>query len=220
MSMIFWVLGITQDQIAALRAAPTLASDITIIAQNNGQQLRREVMMKKLPPEKRAEAEARFQALETAPLFLDARAKLVQARKRLGSTGPVGPALDLEKSWHILHYVLTGDVGPTGLPGDALLTGEDLGEDITGYGPPRVHDPKATHDFADFLVRRDIEDLQVHINYHDMMRLGVYGIPMGQGSETEFEGELRNEITSNFPKLRDYVAMTAEKQNGLLMWLT
>jgi hypothetical protein len=46
--------------------------------------------------------------------------------------------LDLHKHWHILHFALTGSVEEVpGPAGDALLGGEELGEDL-GYGPLRV----------------------------------------------------------------------------------
>jgi hypothetical protein len=41
-----------------------------------------------------------------------------------------------------------------------------------------------------------------------------------KGSEPEFESELRAEVAAYFPRLRDYVAKMAEKQYGLLIWLS
>jgi hypothetical protein len=48
------------------------------------------------------------------------------------------PELDLDKSWHAIHYLLTGtaweiDDGA----GAAILGGEEIGED-GGYGPARL----------------------------------------------------------------------------------
>lgn len=46
--------------------------------------------------------------------------------------------LDLHKHWQILHFALTGQVeGGEGPAADAVLGGEEIGEDV-GYGPVRV----------------------------------------------------------------------------------
>ena len=139
---------------------------------------------------------------------------------RIAGLGKIEAPLDLDKSWHILHYTFTGDIGPVGSPGDALMAGEDLGSDISGYGPPRLLDPDGTKRFAEFLQRLDLETLQNRANREAMMAAGVYALPMGPGAETEFEIGVRREISSYFPLLRDYVLEAARKGNGLFMWLT
>ena len=49
--------------------------------------------------------------------------------------------LDIDKSWHAIHYVLNGSTwdgeGPLAF---AVLGGEEIGEDV-GYGPARYLDP-------------------------------------------------------------------------------
>jgi hypothetical protein len=149
----------------------------------------------------------------------EARARNAEARARLERIGPFQQALDLEKSWHILHYLFTGHIDAAKAPGDALLTGEELGEDL-GYGAPRLHDEKETRDFARFLQTLDVTRLQERVNFRAMLRAGVYSMPMGSGSDGEYEGEFRAEVASYFPRLRDYVAKAAEKQDGLLIWLS
>jgi Domain of unknown function (DUF1877) len=68
---------------------------------------------------------------------------------------PCCPAIPLElgKSWHMLHYLFTGHVDASAAPGNALLAGARLGEDL-GFGPPRLHDERETRDFARFLEPR------------------------------------------------------------------
>ena len=51
-----------------------------------------------------------------------------------------------------------------------------------------------------------------------MQKWGQSGLR--RGSEREFESELRAEVAAYFPRLRDYVAKMAEKQYGLLIWLS
>lgn len=219
MSMIGWVLGVSPAQIEALRAEPTLAGDMSMIAAHDRMEIRSRKMMARLPPHKQAEAEARFRERETAPYFKDAQAEWAKARERLATVGPLEPALDLEKSWHVLHYLLTENIGPTAPPADLLLTGEELGGDV-GYGPVRLHDASATRAFADFLEGLDAPTLVGRVNIDELQQAGVYGIPMGPSPKAEFQRELQAEAESFLPQLRDYVAAMAEKQNGLLVWLS
>ncbi len=220
MSMICWVQSVSQPQIAALRATPSLASDLVWVAQHDGMNTRREEMLKRLPPEKRQAAEARYKAaLELMPKRDEFDAQIFGARARLAGLGDLEPAFDLQKSWHILHYLFTGDVGPVGSPGDGLMAGEDLGEDV-GYGPPRLLDVDGTRSFAQFLEALDAAELAARVKYQEMLRAGLYSMPMGGGTEAEFEIGLRDEVESYFPRLRAYIVGVAAKRGGLLIWIS
>ena len=219
MGMIFGLVGVTHDQAETLRADPVLANDLVTVAQEEGHDAHHKAFLERLPLEKRQQAEERRAAIENSPQHQEYRKLVDEARSKLSRLGALESALNLEKSWHILHYAFTGDVGPVGSPGDALLSGEGVGDDM-GYGPPRLFDSKSTQAFADFLARHTVEELNARLNYSAMMAAGVYGLPMGQGLEAEFEEGIRREVASYFPQLRDYVATMASKGNGLLMWLT
>ena len=172
MSMLCYVLGLTPDQVKALRAAPDLAVEVAMAAMG------------------------------------------------VGDASPVGPlqeALDLQKSWHILHYLFTGSIDDTRSPGAGLLSGEELGEDI-GYGPARLHDQKRAAEFARFLESHDVATLLARMNVAEMASIGIYGMPRGPGSDDD--RGLREEVGYYFPQLRDYVVQAAQKQGGLLTWLS
>jgi Domain of unknown function (DUF1877) len=220
MSMICYVLGLSPPQIRMLRSTPSLASDVAVVAQRD-QRAHREAARNRLSPEGSSAAEAQYRAMiETMPGRKEAEAQIAEARERLAGIGPFEQALDLQKSWHILHYLFTGTVYDSGAPGDALVTGEDWGEDLAGYGPARLHDEAATRDFGRFLATLELERLQARMNYQEMMRVGVYGMPMGPGTDSDYEGELRAEVASYFPALRDYIAKMSEQGYGLLLWLS
>jgi len=76
----------------------------------------------------------------------------------------------------MLHYLMTGNVFPVGSPGDLLLTGEDVGEDL-GYGPARLHSESATQAFSRFLDAQDVARLQEVVDLKDMSDARVYGVP-------------------------------------------
>src|SRR5258708_15366177 len=138
------------------------------------------------------------------PAAKGAHARIAQAREQVTALGIVEQALRLEKSWHILHYLFTEHVGPSSAPGDLLLTGEDIGEDV-GYGPARLHGEAATRDFSHFLDIQDLARLQARVNFNEMSRLGLYPLRIRAGSDVENENELlRNEVAFYFPLLRNY----------------
>jgi hypothetical protein len=152
MSMICWVQGLSPAQIAALRAAPSLVGDLAF-------QVRLDRITSGMSPEKKQAHEAQLLgSMEAAPGAQQMRARMAVARTRLAEIGPFEQVLCLEKSWHILHYLFTGHIDPSNAPGDALLTGEDLGEDV-GYGPARLHDQRGTRDFGRFLETLDLARL-------------------------------------------------------------
>jgi hypothetical protein len=220
MSMICWVLGLSSTQIGALRAKPSLASDLARVTENDQMRARLDEAIKRMPPERRAAFEAQYRnSIEATPGAREAQMRISEARGRLAGIGPCEQALNLEKSWHMLHYLATGHTDVSNAPGDALLTGEPLGEDA-GYGPARLHDVTATRQFGRFLETLDLVQLQARVNYREMTRLGVYSMPMGPGSDAEHERELRTEVAHYFPLLRDYVANMSEKQGGLLIWVS
>lgn len=212
MSMICGLLGLSPAQIAALRATPALAGDVAFSTAMSRMLSR----MSQMPPEARQAAEAQSRAAMEQALGPERTAQLAAARERLG---PFEEALSLEKSWHMLHYLFTGHVYDAPAPGNALVAGEDIGDDM-GYGPARLHEPKATQEFASFLQTQDVSQLQERVNYREMASLQIYSMPMGRGTDAQFEAELRQEVGLYFPQLRDYVVKMAEKQYGLLIWMS
>jgi hypothetical protein len=219
MSMICYLLGLSPAQIGALRATPSLTSDLTRVAEHDEARVRRDERTKRMSPEQRSASEARYREFQATPAVREALVRIAEARARLAGIGPFESALDLEKSWHMLHYLFTGHVDDSNAPGNALLTGESIGDDV-GYGPARLHDETATREFGRFLETVDVARLQARVNLREMTRLRVYAMPMGPGSDAEYESELRAEIAHYVPLLRDYVARMSEKRNGLLTWVS
>src|SRR5262245_36837129 len=70
------------------------------------------------------------------------------------------PELDLDKSWHGIHYLLTGTAWEIGEgAGAAILGGDEVGED-GGYGPARLVRPEAVRAVAAALSALDVETLR------------------------------------------------------------
>lgn len=74
------------------------------------------------------------------------------------------PELDLDKSWHGIHYLLTGTDWQIGEgAGAAVLGGDELGQD-GGYGPPRLLGPDTVRAIAAALDALDVEALRARFD--------------------------------------------------------
>jgi Domain of unknown function (DUF1877) len=217
MSMICNLLGLTPAQIAALQAEPSLAAKVVTAVQDAHLSGLRAEMLSRMPPE-RKQFEAKQAEFEASSAMRSFKAKTEEARNLVATIGPFEEPLSLEKSWHMLHYLFTGHIGPANAPGDLLMTGDVIGEDLA-YGPARLHGSARTRQFSEFLEEQDLARLQARINIEEMKHARVYAMPIGRGSAAEHEGELRNEIGLFFPRLRDHVRAMSGKGNGLLIWV-
>lgn len=153
MSIICWIMGVTPTQITTLRATPLRVRSLVNAAQDEDFKIRFDELTKRMSPAQMK----KFEENQVPPLA-DA-----EARAQVASLGALEPAITLEKSWYMLHYLFTGHVGLGNAPGDFLLTGEELGEDL-GYGPARLHTEMAARDFRHFLDRQEVERLQGRID--------------------------------------------------------
>lgn len=162
------------------------------------------------------ELERRFVAREgVAALSLAAREMLAAPLISGASAEARTPALDLGKSWRMLHF-LFADEGLAGESAAAALLagGREVGEDL-GCGPARLLSAGETAGFARFLNRLDLDALSRRLDAKAMKALGVY---CAGGVNRAAAQELKDHLDHYFPRLRAYVAAAAEKGEALLIW--
>lgn len=118
--------------------------------------------------------------------------------------------LDLEKSWHVLHYLLTGRVNEAPPPlGNAILGGTEIGEDL-GYGPARFLSPGQVREVAVALAAISKKDLADRFNLEAIMLAHVY--PVRDESELELAQQY-------FEDLSEFYADTAASGNAMLLYI-
>jgi Domain of unknown function (DUF1877) len=122
------------------------------------------------------------------------------------------PELDLDKSWHGIHYLLTGTAWQIGEgAGAAILGGDEIGQD-GGYGPARLLDPDTVRAIATALDALDVETLRARFDPEAMAAADIYPNIWANGTE-EFDGYL----APNFIELcRFYHAAAVNGQAVLL----
>lgn len=126
--------------------------------------------------------------------------------KMPGQTQDERDGLSLEKSWHSLHYLLTGVVGEALPPlGNAILGGTTIGDDV-GFGPARFLTPQQVGEVADALSSFNSKDLAERFN----------SMPSGEiyASEDDFE-----DIRLYFEQLVRYYTNAAAEGSAMLLWV-
>jgi len=139
-----------------------------------------------------------------------------QILKELESTGVKLPGeesddgLSLEKSWHSLHYLLTGRVEEAAPPlGNAILGGVPIGDDL-GYGPGRFLTPELVREVSRALSKFTPDELARRFDLDAMSAANIYAC----ADEDELEI-----AQSYFEQLVQYYADAATRGNAMLLWI-
>ena len=123
-------------------------------------------------------------------------------------------AMDIDKSWHLVHYLLTGESWGGEAPlKDAVLGGRELAGTDTGYGPYRyltAADVRATS--------RALTDLTADALW---ARFDVERVNTAQIYPTPWAGDDgdRDYVTSNYEALRKYFFEAVVSGQGMLLYL-
>ena len=143
--------------------------------------------------------------------MLDAQKAEVDQVRAAGLTDEDLPeALDIRKTWHGLHFLLTGNADAPG-PGaaQAVLGGRETENDDFGYGPVRVMTPAETAEVAAALAALTEDEVAARYDAGAMAAAEIYGAC----EEVEW-------LLEAFRQLRDYYAAARERGHGMLLAIT
>jgi hypothetical protein len=130
--------------------------------------------------------------------------------KQLSAVSFESGSFDLEKSWHVLHYLLTGEAEQAQPPlGNAILGGTEIGDDL-GYGPARFLTPQQVQEVASALANVTKENLASRFNLEAMIRAGVY--PVRDESELELAQEYLEPLSR-------YYSDAASAGNAMVLYI-
>jgi len=119
---------------------------------------------------------------------------------------------DIDKSWHAIHYLITGSTEPDGsLAGDAILGGKPVGGDL-GYGPARLIAPEQVRKIAEALQDIDLEASYNCVDHSIANNADVY---LG----FEFSDNERKHLCRFFDVLRDAYSTAAFRDRAVLAYL-
>jgi hypothetical protein len=130
-----------------------------------------------------------------------------------------GESCDLDKSWHGLHFLLSGSDWQ-GEPPEAFLLnwGEVIRDvDIAGYGPARAFTHAQTTEIADCLDSLDPVELRERFDPEQMMRDDIYPTIWDRDPA---EDDTLGYLLEYFHTLRQFVRQTANQGKGMVVFLT
>jgi hypothetical protein len=136
--------------------------------------------------------------------------ELAAAGVKLPVDGPDENGLSLEKSWHSLHYLLTGSAQEVDSPlGNAILGGKEIGPDL-GYGPARFLGAAQVREVSSSLNSISKDDLARRFDLNAMMAAKIYAC----GDEEELEL-----AQHYFEHLVKYYAEAANRGDAMLLYI-
>jgi hypothetical protein len=144
------------------------------------------------------------------PATLEEIQKMMQPLREAGAFGEHPDVLELDKSWHTLHYLLTGSAEPSDSAlGWAILGGKEIGPDL-GYGPARLLTAAEVQEIASALAQVSSEDLTQRFDLDKMIASEIYAC--------RDEGELDLALEC-FGRLKPFYAESAARGSAILLYL-
>jgi len=122
----------------------------------------------------------------------------------------------LEKAWHGLHYLLTGDAWGGEAPLNFIVGGgEEIEGADSGYGPPRTFSPEETRALHEAMAPITHDELWSRYDAMAMTSEGIYPTIWD-----EPEDDLKGEYTMYFDQAKQRIANAVSCGNGLLVSLS
>ncbi len=119
-------------------------------------------------------------------------------------------SLTIDKAWHGVHYLLCGKVEPDpDLASQAILGGEEIGDDESGYGPARCFAPDKVAQITAILDQPGTDAaMRARFDPDTMVRLGIYP---GGWTQNELQW-----LTDEFERVRKLYRDAAGEGSALL----
>jgi hypothetical protein len=132
-----------------------------------------------------------------------------------GSDSDPERSLDMDKSWHLIHFLLTGSAwGGEGPIASAILGGEEIVGTDAGYGPFRYLGPLEVKATSEALTGVDARSLWSRFDTQRVSEADIYPSPWtGDHPEPEC-------IAQNYEALRNFYAAAASAGDGMLLFIS
>jgi hypothetical protein len=123
-------------------------------------------------------------------------------------------SLDIDKSWHIIHFLLTGDAWESDPPwGDAVLGGTPISEEDMGYGPARYLTPMQVRAVSQALATVSPEQLIARWDERRVADAELYPQIWDDSLEN------REYVSIYYDELRSLFATAAKNSEAMIVWL-
>ena len=126
---------------------------------------------------------------------------------------PPQHAMDVDKAWHAIHFVLNGSAEPgADDAAPVIFGGEPVGEEMD-YGPVRVLRPAEVRALSATLAGIGAEDIRARFSSDRLAAADIY-----PGVWTEPEEDL-DYVLHNYREMAHFYADAAQRGDGLLLYI-
>jgi len=127
---------------------------------------------------------------------------------------PPGEQLDIDKAWHGIHFLLTGDAWDGAAPWSlVVLGGTPIGEDV-GYGPARYLLPAQVREVADALGTLPRNELAARFSPQAMEEAEIYPEIWVRDGDDGLEY-----LLANYDVLVKFYQQAAEQNCAMLLYI-
>ena len=125
---------------------------------------------------------------------------------------PEGKHLDIDKSWHAIQFLLTGEPWEGELPlRNAVMGGTELGDEDVGYGPARALTPAEVQAVSVALAAISGDELWARFDASAFARAEIY--PQGWSADE------KDYVVGYYDALREFFAEAARSGDGMILYL-
>jgi Domain of unknown function (DUF1877) len=125
---------------------------------------------------------------------------------------PEGAHLDIDKAWHAIQFLLTGEPWDGAPPlQNAVMGGTELGDEDVGYGPARGLTPDEVRSVSAVLGRLSGEQLWSAFNEGSFAKADIY--PQGWSSDG------KDYVVEHYEALRAFFAAAARSGDAMILYL-
>lgn len=125
---------------------------------------------------------------------------------------PDGLHLDIEKSWHAIQFLLTGDPWAGEPPLQyVVMGGTELGDEDVGHGPARYLTPEEVQAAASAVASIPGQALWSRFDEHAFAAAEIYPQGLSQSD--------KDYIVAHYEAVRELFAFAAADGNAMLMYL-
>jgi hypothetical protein len=124
-------------------------------------------------------------------------------------------AFDLDKAWHLIHFLLTGESwGGKGPIAQAVLGGTSIADTDSGYGPFRYLLAEQVVETAQALAGVSAQSLWARFDAASAAAAGIYPQDAWEGSDTD-----REYILGNYETLCHCFSEAAASGEAMLLYI-
>ncbi|MDB6058033.1 MAG: hypothetical protein JWO95_1877 [Verrucomicrobiales bacterium] len=142
------------------------------------------------------------------------------APQELAEHLPEQDVIDIDETWHGLHFLFTGSGWEGEFPQGFLVScGKPVGDEDVGYGPARSFSPEEVTQIAAFLENVDEQTLRQRLDPKRMAELEIY--PTYPGLKPE-DVDLEDEwdyLTDSLHRMKEFIGETGANRMALLVYI-